>query len=153
MSTWGEFAAAHPSLAAFGAGRLRRAPAYLATVTAEGRPRVHPVTPIIGVEHLFLFLEPSSPKGRDLRERGGYALHNAVPDNQGTGGEFYLRGNAILVEDDALRPLPCARQATHQRSGTSYLSCTSPRRAAMAMGTSRCRRRPTGARSSDLPRR
>lgn len=105
MSTWGEFVSAHPSLAAFAADRLGHAPAYLATVRRDGGPRVHPVTPIIAADHLFLFMEPTSPKGRDLRERGRYALHSAVPDNKGTGGEFYVRGNAILIEDDALRTI------------------------------------------------
>jgi hypothetical protein len=106
MTTWGEFAAAHPSLAAFGADRLlRKAPSYLATVRPDGGPRVYPVTPIISADHLFLFMEPTSPKGRDLRERAIYALHSAVPDNKGTGGEFYLRGSATLIEDQGLRAI------------------------------------------------
>jgi hypothetical protein len=105
MSSWGEFAAAHPSLAGFGADCLGRRPAYLATMTKDGNPRVHPVTPVIASDHLFLFMEPTSPKGRDLRERARYALHNGVPDDKGTGGEFYLRGTATLVEDEALRTI------------------------------------------------
>ena len=103
MATWADFDAAHSTLAAFGADRLTHAPAYLATVRSDGTPRVHPVTPIIGDGHLFLFMEPTSPKGRDLQERGTYALHNGVPDNAGTGGEFYLYGRAALVENDTLR--------------------------------------------------
>jgi len=81
MITWGEFAKAEPDLSAFGAGRLGVPPAYLATVRQSGAPRVHPVTPIITAEGLFLFMEPTSPKGRDLRERGWYALHNGVPEH------------------------------------------------------------------------
>ena len=61
------------------------------------------MTPIIGDDHLFLFMEPTSPKGRDLRERGSFALHSAVPDMQGTGGEFHVTGKATLVEDRDLR--------------------------------------------------
>ena len=102
-SNWGVFRAAHPSLAAFGVERLGGPPAYLATVRSDGTPRVHPVTPIIGGDHLFLFMEPTSPKGRDLRERGSYSLHSAVPDMQGTGGEFQVSGIANLVEDQELR--------------------------------------------------
>jgi len=102
VSTWGQFEAAHPALAAFGAERLSRPPAYLGTVRSDGVPRVHPVTPIIGSGHLFVVMEPTSPKGRDLRERGAYALHNAVPDNDGTGGEFYLSGTATLIDDEDL---------------------------------------------------
>jgi hypothetical protein len=48
-------------------------------------------------------MEPASPKGRDLRERGTYALHSGVPDSNGTGGEFCLSGTATLVEDQELR--------------------------------------------------
>ncbi len=103
MATWGEFERAAPQLAAFGAERLLKPPAYLATVRADGTPRVHPVTPIIGDGRLFVFMEPTSPKGRDLRARGSFALHNGVPDTMGHGGEFFIRGHATLVEDDELR--------------------------------------------------
>jgi Pyridoxamine 5'-phosphate oxidase len=105
LTTWGEFEGAHPTLAAFGAERLGHPPAYLATVRSDGSPRVHPVTPIFGNGHLFVFMEPTSPKGRDLQERGTYALHNGVPDTNGTGGEFHLRGTATRIEDKELRSL------------------------------------------------
>ena len=97
--TWGEFAGREPELASFGAGRLGAAPAYLATVRRSGAPRVHPVTPVFTAEGMFLFMEPTSPKGRDLREQGWFALHSAVPDNAGTGGEFNVSGRAFAVED------------------------------------------------------
>ena len=96
---WGEFTKREPELAKFGAERLTAAPAYLATVRQDGLPRVHPVTPIIGPLGLFLFMEPTSPKGRDLREWGWFALHNGVPDNAGSGGEFNVSGRALAVED------------------------------------------------------
>lgn len=92
MPAWGDMESAAPGLAAFGAELLKRRNAYLATVGADGRPRVHPVTPILGGGRLFLFMEPTSPKGRDLRERGHYALHNGVPDSSGAGGEFIVWG-------------------------------------------------------------
>jgi hypothetical protein len=60
---------------------------------------VHPVTPIFTAVGLFLFMEPTSPKGRDLRERGCFALHNGVPDNAGTGGEFHVGGRGLAVDD------------------------------------------------------
>jgi hypothetical protein len=101
--TWGEFASAHPGLADFGAERLTGAPAYLATVRPTGAPRVHPVTPIISANHLFLFMEPTSPKGKDLLSRTSYMLHNGVPDMNGTGGEFHVSGTADLLDDPASR--------------------------------------------------
>ena len=103
MATWREFAAAAPGLAAFGADRLQAAPSYLATSGADGMPRVHPVTPIVTDEGLYLFMEPTSPKGRDLHDRGAFALHNAVPDNSGTGGEFWVRGRGVAVDDADVR--------------------------------------------------
>jgi hypothetical protein len=101
--TWGDFAAAEPELAAFVADRLGAAPSYLATVRATGAPRVHPVTPIVTADGLFVFMEPTSPKGADLRERGHFALHNGVPDNAGTGGEAAVTGTGHPVDDPAVR--------------------------------------------------
>jgi tRNA-Thr(GGU) m(6)t(6)A37 methyltransferase TsaA len=110
--TWGDFAAAAPALAQFGADRLLSPPAYLATVRAGGAPRVHPVTPIIGDGRLFLFMEPTSPKGRDLRERPMFALHNGVPDTAGSGGEFAVNGRAASVTDPDRRAA-AARAASY----------------------------------------
>lgn len=97
--SWGEFARREPELARFGVDRLTAAPAYLATLRRSGAPRVHPVTPIFTEVGLYLFMEPTSPKGRDLRERSWFALHNGVPDNAGTGGEFNVSGRAVAVDD------------------------------------------------------
>ncbi len=58
----------------FGAERLNGKVAYLATVRKDGSPRVHPMTPIIGQGHLFVFMEPTSPKGHDLQRDGRYAI-------------------------------------------------------------------------------
>jgi hypothetical protein len=102
MATWKEFTQQAPELAAFGEARFRSGVAYLGTLREDGGPRVHPVTPIIG-EDLFLFMEPTSPKGRDLQRDSRYTLHCSVEDSSGGGGEFYVRGNAALVEDALLR--------------------------------------------------
>src|SRR6266540_1938708 len=119
MNTWGEFAKAEPELAAFGAGRLGVPPAYLATVRKKGSPRVDPVTTIITADGLFLFMGPTSPKGRDLRERGWYALHNAVPDAEGTGGEFFVSEEGFAVEDPAVRAV--AAQAASYEPAEDYV--------------------------------
>jgi hypothetical protein len=103
MLTWEEFARQEHDLASFGAGRLAAAPAYLATIRATGAPRIHPVTPIIAATGLFVFMEPTSPKRRDLEERHWYALHSGVPDNEGSGGEFLVTGHGLAVGDPAVR--------------------------------------------------
>ncbi|NJN94211.1 MAG: pyridoxamine 5'-phosphate oxidase [Anaerolineales bacterium] len=94
-----------PELAAFGAARLHGQVAYLATVRKDGSPRVHPMTPIIGQGHLFVFMEPTSPKGHDLRRDGRYALHCGVSDTSGASGEFSLRGQAQLIDAPEIRAL------------------------------------------------
>ena len=99
MASWGKFEQEAPELARFGKERLTAAPAYLATVRKMGDPRVHPVTPIIGEGRFFLFMEPTSPKGRDLERDSRYAMHCSVSDNEGGQGEFFVSGRGKLVED------------------------------------------------------
>lgn len=104
--SWQELADAAPDLAAFGAERFRRfGVAYLATVRPDGGPRVHPVTPFVGQGRLFLFMEPTSPKGHDLRRDGRYALHCSVSDSSGGSGEFVVSGRARAVADVETRRL------------------------------------------------
>jgi hypothetical protein len=115
--TWGEFAAQAPDLAEFGALRLTATPAYIATVDDSGAPRVHPVTPIVGDGRLFLFMEPTSPKGDDIVRRGAFALHCLVTDANGTGGEFYVRGRGERVDSPHMRAsaVQAASYAPHDR--------------------------------------
>src|SRR5689334_9463651 len=104
--TWADFAKSNAEMAAFGEVRLKAtAPSFLGTVSEDGLPRVHPVTPIIGEGHLLLFMNPTSPKGRDLQRGSGYALHCSVTDDTGGSGEFYCRGHAELNTDPAMREL------------------------------------------------
>jgi hypothetical protein len=101
---WGVFASLAPELAAIGRERLAGRVAYLATSRrSDGAPRVHPVTPDLSPGRLFLFMEPTSPKGHDLRADPRFALHCGVEDNSGGRGEFYVSGEAIYVTDPALR--------------------------------------------------
>jgi hypothetical protein len=99
MATWSQFASAAPRLAAqvralfeqYGQGL-----GYLATVRADGGPRVHPVAPVITDDGLFCFVVPS-PKRRDLERDGRYALHSFPPEH--TNDEAYLVGTAAPVTD------------------------------------------------------
>ena len=104
MTTWDKFAAAEPELAAFGETRFRDAEvAYLATVRPDGSPQVHPVTPVLCRGSLYLFMEPTSPKGHDLRSNPAYALHSLVTDQHGNPGEFWVRGRGQPVDDPSIR--------------------------------------------------
>jgi hypothetical protein len=102
--SWSRLRDEAPELAEFGAARFAAsAVAYLATVTTGGAPRVHPVTPIVGGGHLFVFMEPTSPKGRDLERGSRYALHAAVEDQDGGAGEFRVTGQGRQVTEPGLR--------------------------------------------------
>lgn len=85
--------------------------AYLATVRDGGAPRVHPVTPILGEGRLFLFMEPTSPKGHDLERDSRYAMHSLVTDKNGAPGEFWVMGRAIRATDPAARSIAAAAAA------------------------------------------
>jgi len=111
MKTWGEFSVAAPALAAVGRAQLYQwniGLAFLATVRADGGPRVHPVCPVItpGDDtddgELFVMINPG-PKQRDLLRDGRYALHGETfaPPRHDDG--FYLTGRARPVTDDACR--------------------------------------------------
>ena len=103
--SWQSLEDQQPELAAFGAERLNGKVAYLATVRKDGSPRVHPMTPIIGQGHLFVFMEPTSPKGHDLQRDGRYAIHCSVSDTSGASGEFIIMGRVHLIDDPELRAL------------------------------------------------
>lgn len=103
--SWKYLEEQQPELAVFGAERLNGKVAYLATIRKDGAPRVHPMTPIIGQGHLFVFMEPTSPKGHDLQRDGRYAIHCAVSDTSGASGECIITGQAYLINDPALRTL------------------------------------------------
>src|SRR5687768_6904156 len=102
MTSWKEFSEQAPLLAEFGKSRLQSGVAYIGTIRPDGGPRVHPCTPIIG-EQLFLFMEPTSPKGKDLLRDPRYTLHCSVEDSSGGNGEFYVRGHGALTNDPLLR--------------------------------------------------
>jgi hypothetical protein len=89
----------NPELAAYGATRFTGRVAYLATTRPDGAPTVHPVSPHLHENRLFVFMYPTSPKAHDLQRDGRYALHCGVEDNSGGGGEFYVRGRAQQIHD------------------------------------------------------
>ena len=103
MISWSGFNAAAPELASFGEQRLESRVAYLATVRPDGSPRIHPVSPCIASNRLFVYMEPTSPKGHDLRRDPRYTMHCGVEDNRGGKGEFLIRGHATEVNETRTR--------------------------------------------------
>lgn len=115
--SWAAFAAQAPDLAEAGRRLLYRdgetASAYLATVALDAGPRVHPVFPVLTDSELWLFIVNLSPKYRDLRRNGRFALHT-LPTAAG-GQEFHIRGSAFEVADPDTRNRVVA--ATDGRQG------------------------------------
>ena len=107
--SWKDLQDSDTELADFGRRRFASEVAFLATVRKDGSPRVHPVTPILAEDRMFVFMEPSSPKGHDLQREGRYALHCSVADSGGDEGEFFVSGTAELIEDQTIRNLAVHR--------------------------------------------
>jgi hypothetical protein len=103
MATWGDLIKERPDLAEAGKGLFYQfgvGLAFLATVDRTGRPRVHPMCPLLHEDGLFGFIVPS-PKQSDLRRDGLYSMHSfPSPQNEDA---FYVSGQASLVEDHSLR--------------------------------------------------
>ncbi|NKB98218.1 MAG: hypothetical protein GKR90_06955 [Pseudomonadales bacterium] len=102
MYRWHELEHAQPELAATGVRLLaQNEVAFLATVSASGRPRLHPFVPKICRGRLVAFIIDSSPKARDLALRKQYSIHAALGAED---EEFFVSGSAGPSETDtALR--------------------------------------------------
>ena len=100
--SWKVFEQASPKLAALAYEKLDRKIAYLATLKKDGSPRLHPITPFIGNGLLFMFTEPSSPKIKDLRRDGCYAMHCSV-GSEGPLVEVLVSGEAVEISNPDIR--------------------------------------------------
>jgi len=99
--SWGDLAAARGDIAAAGR-RLFYVHGiglgFLATIRADGGPRVHPICPVVTESGLYGMIIPG-PKLDDLRRDPRYALHSetVAPPNQDDA--FYVTGMALEVAD------------------------------------------------------
>jgi hypothetical protein len=103
VKSWGEFAGLRPDLADPGRALLYQVGvglAFLATTRPDGGPRVHPMCPLLTGVGAYAFIVPS-PKQRDLRRDGRFALHSfPCEDNEDA---FYCAGRARPVTEPDLR--------------------------------------------------
>src|SRR2546423_11902756 len=103
MVTWIAFNRERPDLSEAGKALLYQfgvGLAFIATRRQDGRPRLHPICPLLSESGLFAFIIPS-PKQADLRRDGVYAMHSfPCPDNEDA---FYITGRARLVGDAGIR--------------------------------------------------
>lgn len=102
MATWEAFEQEAGELASFGRERVDRRVSFLATVRADGGPRVHPVTPWIADGHLYVRMYDTSPKAADLERDPRFAMHSMMDNDDGIGGEFALTGRAARVHDQVV---------------------------------------------------
>jgi len=105
MVRWFEFASAAPELAEAGRSLLNQfgvGLAFLATVRADGAPRLHPVCPVLSGDGLFVLITLTSPKRGDLLRDGKYALQT-FPQPKAGSDEFYVAGRAVPIDDPETR--------------------------------------------------
>ena len=109
MESWDGFARAEPEMAEKGRAVLYRrgdGEGLLATVAANGTPRIHPLNVGVRDGRLLVFVQEHSAKARDLESNPHYALHAHVDAEQPH--EFMVRGQARRVTDKALRTAAAA---------------------------------------------
>ena len=109
MERWDAFERAEPEMAEKGMALLYRrgdGEGLLATIAANGTPRIHPLNVGVREGRLLVFVQGHSAKARDLEANPHYALHAhmdpAVPH------EFMVRGEARVVTDAPVRQAAAA---------------------------------------------
>lgn len=101
---WGEFAVAAPDLAALGWERFERHElCMLATLRANGWPRISPCELDLVDGQLLLGMMWHSPKALDLLRDPRCSLHSCTSDRIGTEGDFKLYGRGIDQPDPQVR--------------------------------------------------
>lgn len=107
MVNWRGLESARPNLATAGQDLLYQfgvGLAFLATVRADGGPRVHPMCPILHGDGLYALLVPS-PKRSDLVRDGRFSMHSFPSDEN---------------EDAFYRPAPHPCWRTRSPEGPSF---------------------------------
>jgi hypothetical protein len=101
---WGEFEAAVPDLAAFVRARLdARRHRLMATLRADGSPRISGIELTIASGELWVGGLPGSRKFADLRRDPRVAIHSGSVDPPAWDGDARLAGRAVFVEDEATK--------------------------------------------------
>ena len=97
---WAEFERAQPRLAAVGQQRLVDPGVLLvATIRADGTPRLSPVEPVLMDGGLWLSMLWDSAKARDLARDPRILVHGVVSSRDGRAGEFKVRGTVRAEHD------------------------------------------------------
>jgi Pyridoxamine 5'-phosphate oxidase len=100
VSSWAEFEAAEPGLAGFVRERLEaHRHRVMATIRADGSPRISAVEITIAHGELWIGGLPGSRKFADLHRDQRMALHSGSDDPPDFRGDARIAGRAIAIHD------------------------------------------------------
>jgi hypothetical protein len=100
MITWSQFTEEAPETEAVLRRRIEATGlALLASVRADGSPRISPLEPLISGDRLWLGMMPGSTKVADLRRDPRLCLHTATADKDVADGDAKLFGRAVDVPE------------------------------------------------------
>ncbi|WKG11510.1 pyridoxamine 5'-phosphate oxidase family protein [Nocardia sp. PE-7] len=104
MTTWSQFTEVAPNVAAL---FLRRHQAtgklcMLATLRADGWPRISPIEPVVFEGMLVLAGMPNTRKFDDLARDPRFCLHTATVDTRVSDGDAKLFGTVTDLQDETV---------------------------------------------------
>jgi hypothetical protein len=100
MSSWSDVTRSAPDLAAAVRDRFEATGlGLLATLRADGSPRITGLEPLFALDELWLGMMPESRKALDLLRDPRFALHSGSDDPPGWSGDAKLAGVAEEVRD------------------------------------------------------
>jgi len=101
MASWAEVEGAAPEVAERVKERFESTGlGLLATLRADGAPRISGIEPLFAHDELWLGMMHGSRKATDLQRDPRLALHNATEDKQVTNGDARISGRAVEITDD-----------------------------------------------------
>lgn len=102
MPSWAEAGQAAPDLAAAVQARFDATGlGLIATIRADGSPRISALEPLFTPQELWLGSMPASRKADDLTRDPRFALHAATVDKNVAEGDAKLAGRAVRAADEA----------------------------------------------------
>jgi len=104
MATWNAVIDAAPDIAHLAQARIEATGlGLLATLRADGFPRVSGVEPWFEGGELWLGMMSGSLKAKDLQRDARLCLHNATVDKDVKDGDVKITGRGVEVDDPAVR--------------------------------------------------
>jgi hypothetical protein len=105
---WSQFASEAPETETVFTRRLTATGlSLMATLRADGSPRISPLEPLVAEDRLWLGMMPGSTKVADLHRDPRLCLHTATADKDVADGDAKLWGEAVVVaaDDEVTRAL------------------------------------------------